>query len=75
MPGVFKGGNLGLRFGPVFFPEQDIVCRAGIEVRVEIDEVNALFSKVLAENVQVVPEVELVLPFTLDIHSVISMCG
>ena len=61
-PCVLEGSDLcgGVLAGAL--AEQDVVRRIGVERRVEVDEVNALVSDVLAEDVEVVAEVELVSP-------------
>ena len=42
--------------------EEDVVVGVGIEGRVEVDEVNAGGGDVVAEDVEVIAEVELVFP-------------
>jgi hypothetical protein len=44
--------------GAVFFGEEDVVVLAGVEGRVEIDEVHRLVLDVAAEDVEVVSVVE-----------------
>ena len=44
------------------FLEEDVVIGVGVEGRVEIDEVNAGVGDVVAQDVQIVTEVEFVLP-------------
>ena len=61
MPGVFEGGDLGGGLLAAFFLEEDVVVGVGVEGRVEVDEVNAGVGDVVAEDVEVVAEVELVL--------------
>ena len=61
LPGVLEGVNLGARLGAVFFGEEDVVVLAGVEGRVEIDEVNRLVADVEPEDFEVVAIVELVL--------------
>ena len=40
--------------------EQDVVIGVRIERRVEIDQINALVRDMLAQDVEIVPEIELV---------------
>jgi hypothetical protein len=61
LPGVLEGADLGAGLGAVFFGEEDVVVLAGVEGRVEIDEVNRLVADVEPEDFEVVAIVELVL--------------
>ena len=61
-PGVLEGGNLGGGLLACLFLEEDVVVGVGVEGRVEIDEVNAGVGDVVAQDVEVVAEVELVFP-------------
>ncbi len=61
LPGVFEGGDLGGGAGAVFFGEEDVVVLAGVERRIEVDEVYGLVRDVLAQNLEVVTVVKLVL--------------
>ncbi len=60
LPGVFEGGDLGGGAGAVFFGEEDVVVLAGVEGRVEVDEVYGGVGDVVAEDLEVVAVVELV---------------
>ena len=62
VPGVLEGGNLGGGLLACLFLEEDVVVGVGVEGRVKIDEVNAGVGDVVAQDVEVVAEVELVLP-------------
>ena len=59
VPSVFEGGDLGGGLLAAFFLEEDVVVGVGFEGRVEVDEVNAGVGDVVAEDVEVVTEVEL----------------
>jgi hypothetical protein len=61
LPGVFEGGDLGGGTGAVLFREEDVVVLAGVEGRVEVDEVDGGGGDVVAEDGEVVAVVELVL--------------
>ena len=61
LPGVFKGVNLGAGLGAVLLGEKDVVILAGVERRVEIDEVYGLVLDVAFEDFEIVAVVELVL--------------
>ena len=61
-PGVLEGGNLGGGLLACLLLEEDVVVGVGVEGRVKIDEVNAGVGDVVAQDVEVVAEVELVLP-------------
>ena len=60
LPGVFEGGDLGGRAGSVLFGEEDVVVLAGVEGRVELDEVYGGVGDVVAEDLEVVSVAELV---------------
>ena len=62
LPGVLEGVNLGTGLGAVFLGEEDVVVLAGVEGRVEIDEVDGLVLDVALEDFEVVAVVELVFP-------------
>ena len=62
VPGVVKGGDLGGGVLAGAFFEQDVVGGVGVERRVEVDEVDRLVRDVLAEDGEVIAEVELVGP-------------
>ena len=59
---VFKSCNLRGRFFAAFFLEQDVIVGAGIKRRVEVDQVHTFRGHVLAEDSQVVAEVEFIRP-------------
>jgi len=61
LPGIFKGVNLGTGLGAVFLGEKDVVVLAGVEGRVEVDEIDGLVLDVALEDFEVVAVVELVL--------------
>jgi hypothetical protein len=52
--------NLGTGLRAVFFGEEDVVVLAGVEGRVEVDEVNRLVGDVALEDFEVVAVIELV---------------
>jgi len=58
MPRIFKGGDL--RFGRLTLGclEQQVVIALAVERRVETDQIDALVGNVLAENIEVVAEVQ-----------------
>ena len=60
VPGVLEGGDLGGGFLAGALAEEDVVGGVGVEGRVQVDEVDGLVGDVLAEDVQVVAEVEAV---------------
>ena len=60
LPGVFEGGDLGGGAGAVSFGEEDVVVLAGVEGRIEVDEVDGVGGDVVAEDGEVVSVVELV---------------
>ena len=62
VPGVVEGGDLGRRLLAALFGEQDVIRGVRVERRVEVDQVDALVLDLLAQDAEVVPEVELVLP-------------
>ena len=62
VPGVLEGGDLGSGLLAAFFLEEDVVVGVGVEGRVEVDEVNGGVGDVVAEDVEVVAEIELILP-------------
>jgi hypothetical protein len=61
LPGVLEGGDLGGGAATILFGEEDIVVLAGVEGRVEVDEVDGLVGDVVAQDLEVVAVVELVL--------------
>ena len=62
MPRVFKGRDLRLALVPLGRFEEEIVVALGIERRVEVDEVNGFSREVVAQDVEVVAEIELIHP-------------
>ena len=66
MPGVLEGGNLGGRLLAALFLEEDVVVGVGVEGRVEVDEVNAGVGDVIAQDFEVIAEVELILNQTVN---------
>ena len=60
LPGVLEGLDLGTGAGAVLFGEEDVVVLAGVEGRVEVDEVHGLVLDVAAEDVKVIAVVEVV---------------
>ena len=52
--------DLGAGLGAVFLGEEDVVVLAGVEGRVEIDEIDRLVLDVALEDFEVVAVVELV---------------
>jgi hypothetical protein len=60
LPGVLEGGDLGGGAAAVFFGEEDVVVLAGVEGRVEVDEVYGCVGDVFAQDLEVVAVVELV---------------
>ena len=60
LPGVLEGRDLGLELRAVLFGEEDVVVLAGVEGRVEVDEVDRLVLDVAPEDVEVVAVVEVV---------------
>ena len=60
LPGVLEGVNLGAGLGAVLLGEEDVVVLAGVEGRVEIDEVHRLVLNVALEDIEIVAVVELV---------------
>ena len=60
MPGIIEGGDLCRRLFAALFAEQDVIGGVGVEGRVEVDQVNAFSVDVLAQDVEVVAEVEFV---------------
>jgi hypothetical protein len=60
LPCVFKGVNLGAGLGAVFLGEEHVVVLAGVEGRVEVDEVYGLVLDITLEDFVVVAVVELV---------------
>jgi hypothetical protein len=60
MPRVLEGGDLRGRLLAFRTLEEDVVVRAGIEGRVQVDEVYRLLLDVVSEDAQVVAEVEAV---------------
>ena len=60
VPGVLEGGDLGGGFLAGALAEEDVVGGVGVEGRVQVDEVDGFVGDVLAEDVQIVAEVEAV---------------
>ena len=60
LPCVLEGGDLGGGAGAVFLGEEDVVVLAGVEGRIEVDEVDGLDGDVVAEDGEVVAVEELV---------------
>ena len=58
LPGVLEGVNLGAGLGAVLFGEEDVVVLAGVEGRVEINQINSLVLDVAPEDVEIVTVVE-----------------
>jgi hypothetical protein len=52
--------NLRAGLGAVFLGEENVVVLAGVERRVEIDQIDALVFDVAAENFEIVAVIELV---------------
>src|SRR5665213_2455596 len=61
LPGVLEGGDLGGGARTVLFRKKDVVVLAGVERRVEVDEVDGVGRDVVAKDGEVVAVVELVL--------------
>ena len=59
LPCVLEGVNLGAGLGAVFFGEEDVVVLAGVEGRIEVDEIDGLVFNVAPEDIEVVAVVEL----------------
>jgi len=60
MPGVLEGGNLRVGFVSLRRFEEHGIIALGIKRRVEINEVDRFIRNVLAENIEVVAEIEFV---------------
>src|SRR5665647_1344915 len=60
--GIVEGGELRRGLIPGGFLEQHVVGGVGVERRVQVDQVNTGDRDMPAENLQVVAEIELVLP-------------
>ena len=60
LPCVFNRVNLGAGLGAVLLCEEDVVVLAGVEGRVEIDQVDGLVFDVALEDFVFVAAVELV---------------
>jgi len=60
LPGVFKGVDLRTGLGAVFLGEEDVVVLAGVEGRVEIDEIDGLVLHITLEDFKIVAVIELV---------------
>ena len=59
-PRVVERGDLRRRIRAAALAEQDVVGGFGVERRIEIDQVDAFVADALAQDVQIVPEVETV---------------
>ncbi len=55
-----RGGPGGAGLGAVFLGEEDVVVLAGVEGRIEVDEVDGLVLDVPAEDIEVVAVIEMV---------------
>jgi hypothetical protein len=53
--------NLGARLCAVFFGEEDVIVKSGVEGRIEVDEIDGLVLDVELEDFEVIAVVELVL--------------
>ena len=60
MPSVVERGDLRRRLFAALLAEEDVVGGVGVEGRVEVDQVDAFVGDVLAQDVEVVAEVEFV---------------
>jgi hypothetical protein len=60
-PGVLEGANLRAGLRTIFLCEEDVVILAGVEGRIEIDEVYGLILDVLLQDFVIVAVIELVL--------------
>jgi len=60
LPCVLEGGDLGGGARAVLLGEEDVVVLAGVEGRVEVDEIDRLIGDVVAEDGEVVAVEELV---------------
>ena len=60
LPCVLEGVNLGAGLRAVFLGEEDIVVLAGVEGRVEIDEIDRLVLHITLEDFKIVTVIELV---------------
>ena len=67
-PRILERLDLGGGLLATSFLEEDVIGGVGVEGRVEVDEVYGLVGDMFPEDVEVVPEVELVLPVGLFIH-------
>ena len=61
VPGVVEGGDLRGRLFAALLAKQYVVSSVGVEGRVEVDQVDAFIGDVLAQDVEVVAEVEFVI--------------
>ena len=59
--GVLEGHDLGGGFFAGLFLKEHVVCRIGIERRVEVNQINAGVSNIFAEILQIVAKIELIL--------------
>ena len=55
LPCVLEGVNLGAGLGAVFFGEEDVVVLAGVEGRIEVDEIDGLVLDVALEDFELSP--------------------
>jgi hypothetical protein len=60
LPCVLEGVDLRAGFRAIFFGEEDVIVLAGVEGRVEVDEIDGFVAQVALEDVEVVSVVELV---------------
>ncbi len=60
LPCVLEGVDLRTGLGAVFFGEEDVVVLAGVEGRIEVDEIDRLVFDVALENFEVIAVVKLV---------------
>ena len=60
LPCVLEGGDLGGGARAVLLREEDVVVLAGVEGRIEVDEIDGLAGDVVAEDGEVVAVEELV---------------
>jgi hypothetical protein len=60
LPGVLEGVNLGAGLGTVLLGEENVIVLAGVEGRVEVDEVHRLVLYISLEDFEIVAVIELV---------------
>lgn len=58
VPGIFKGGDLGIRLVPFGGFEEEVVIALGVEGGIKVDEVYGFIFDVVTEDVEVITEVE-----------------